>query len=129
MKHIIGALLLIFSSAAFSVDWDSCTHDGKYSKFTCYGVQHGVYAAIGVGLFTAMDPRLAPVAAAGGCGIALIHESNGPGNLFKDADRIMDWVVPCAVGAAIAMKWGDNSWLPWIGNGGVGVQYQTEMDW
>lgn len=130
-KLLVGAcaaLLLLIASCAHAIDWDECTHDGKYAKSTCYGIEHGVYAAIGVGVFTAIDARMAPIAAAGACGIAMLREGNGPGSMFENADRVFDWVVPCAVGLAIAWKWGDNSWLPWVGDGGAGLQYQTRFD-
>jgi hypothetical protein len=73
---------------------DECTHSGKYHWITCWGGAHtlGVLALMTVVLWVA-PPLLIPSAVVG-CGVTLVHEGKGPGDLLNSTDRILDWLLP-----------------------------------
>lgn len=121
-------LFIIIATWAHLARADDCTHDGEYSKFTCYGIQHGAIAAVVVGAMTAADRQLALPVAIGTCGVFVLKELDGQGGLFDSADRAFDWITPCAVGGFIAYKWGDQSWVPFFGGGHAGIAYRTRFE-
>jgi len=88
----------------FVANAEDCTHGGMYDLTTCYGVQHGAItwlAVEGAGVF---DKRAKKPVAAIMCGLFIAREYNGDGGMFKSADRALDWITPCIIGAE--MGWG-----------------------
>lgn len=127
-NYILGIILLVLSSLAYAFDWDDCTRDGKFSKTTCYGVEHGVIAAAVVGAATAIDARAALPVGVGTCAVFFAREATSVSGAFGSADDILDWVTPCVVSGFIVWKWGDQTWIPLLTEDSVGVGYTTEFE-
>lgn len=72
-----------------------------------YGITHGFMAGGAVLGTAAIYPDATPYVGAAACGWFIYRELQGPGNLFNhpgpssSADRIMDWVIPCAIGLGV----------------------------
>lgn len=124
-NYILFIMLMLASFGAFAA---SCNQDGKYSWTTCYGLEHGVIAGAIVGGTAYVAPEFTLPVAVGTCGAFIYRELQGQGGLFKDADRFFDWAVPCAIGAGITYKWGDQSWIPYYDGEESGVMYHTTID-
>lgn len=123
---VITILVFAFGDARAS-HWDDCTRDGKFSKSTCYGIEHGLIAGVVVGSATAIDRRLALPFGAGACVGFFIREAVSVSGAFGSPDDIFDWVTPCAVSGVIVWNWGDQSWLPMFLDDGFGAFYKSEF--
>jgi len=95
---VLGCCMLAPAFAAAD-----CTHGGKYEWYTCYGIEHTIIEAVAIKFIDHIEEPLglpaksSNVAGWVGCGGFIYRETQGPGNLFSNADRALDWIAPCAV--------------------------------
>lgn len=98
-KWIILLLLL-----ATNVSAQDCTNDGEYSWTTCYGLEHGIIELATIkGVDLLEEPLGLPnhasrIAGGAACTAFIVREWRLSGGPFHDADRALDWIVPCAIG-------------------------------
>lgn len=107
MKKFVVLFLLVCLVANVQAD---CTKDGQFHWSTCYGLQHGAIQLGAMGIAGLLEDRLdlpeatSDVVGGIGCAGFIYHETKGQGNLFHNADRFMDWAVPCGIALDHSVK-------------------------
>lgn len=96
-----------------------------------YGLTHGAIAGAATLATAYIYPPATPYVGAIACGWFIYRETQGPGNLFhstgssSDADRIMDWVVPCSVAGGLSYwEYKHGIFYPHMDGEGIGVTYE-----
>lgn len=88
--------------AAIMKEWmkrelDRCTHAGRFPLITCFGIQHALISIVVLGIGYLVSPWTVPGLSITLTSVFIARELAGQGNLWKDADRLLDWLLPLLV--------------------------------